>query len=169
MGMGYWGRVWSKRPGKAMPRSKCDNAERTFAYTTKLEGLGKDCSAYKRVVYNAIKDTMVRQRRNILIAKKIWKGTKKSLPDLERTLKKKLNIEFQGISNSFFVNLNSKTMKKLIQNIAVLTLTITLNFTVFGQGQTFLSEVWTREGGEMAVYYRNATTTDNYRNVYVAV
>ncbi len=43
-------------------------------------------------------------------------------------------------------------MKKLIQNIAVLTLTITLNFTVFGQGQTFLSEVWTREGGEMAVF-----------------
>lgn len=59
-------------------------------------------------------------------------------------------------------------MKKLIQNIAVLTLTITLNLTVFGQGQTFLSEVWTGEGGEMAVFYRNATTTDNNRNVYVA-
>ena len=59
-------------------------------------------------------------------------------------------------------------MKKIIQNTAILALTITLNLTVFGQGQTFLSEVWTGEGGEMAVFYRNATTTDNYRNVYVA-
>ena len=48
-------------------------------------------------------------------------------------------------------------MRKLIQNIAVLTLTIAFNITVFGQGQTFLSEVWTGEGGEMAVFYRNAT------------
>lgn len=59
-------------------------------------------------------------------------------------------------------------MRKLKQNIAVLTLTIAFNITVFGQGQTFLSEVWTGEGGEMAVFYRNATTTDNFRNVYVA-
>src|SRR5690606_15898 len=59
-------------------------------------------------------------------------------------------------------------MKKIIQNTAILALTIASNIIAFGQGQTFLSEVWTGEGGEMAVFYRNATTTDNYRNVYVA-
>jgi len=59
-------------------------------------------------------------------------------------------------------------MKILILNTVIITLTIASIMSAFGQGQTFLSEVWTGEGGEMAVFYHNATTTDGLRNVYVA-
>ncbi|MEX2485324.1 MAG: S8 family serine peptidase [Brumimicrobium sp.] len=33
--------------------------------------------------------------------------------------------------------------------------------------QTYLSEVWTGHGGELAVFYHNSTQTDIYNNVYV--
>lgn len=39
---------------------------------------------------------------------------------------------------------------------------------LFSQGQPYFSENWSREGGEMAMFYKNTTTTDNLRNVYVA-
>jgi len=59
-------------------------------------------------------------------------------------------------------------MKKLIQNFVLLTFAIALQTISFGQAQTFLSEYWTGEGGEMAVFYRNVTKTDAQSNVYVA-
>jgi len=46
-GMGFGGGGGSKHNGKVRPRSKGDNARRTYAYTTKLEGLGQVFSGYK--------------------------------------------------------------------------------------------------------------------------
>ena len=45
---------------------------------------------------------------------------------------------------------------------------LTVSTFVFGQGQTYLSESWTGQGGQMAVFYHNVTKTDAYKNVYVA-
>lgn len=39
---------------------------------------------------------------------------------------------------------------------------------LFSQGQPYFSENWSREGGEMAVFYKNTTATDSQGNVYVA-
>lgn len=49
--------------------------------------------------------------------------------------------------------------------IAVMLLTTAF---AFGQSQTYLSEFWTGQGGQMAVFYHNVTKTDAQRNVYVA-
>ena len=46
-GMDFWGVGGSKHNGKARPKSKCDNARKTYAYPTKLGGFGKGWSAYK--------------------------------------------------------------------------------------------------------------------------
>ena len=45
-GMDFWGVGGSKYNGKARPKSKCDDARRTYAYPTKLGGLGQVCSGY---------------------------------------------------------------------------------------------------------------------------
>ena len=46
-GIDFGGGVGSKHDGKARPKSKCDNARKTYAYPTKLGGFGKVCSGYK--------------------------------------------------------------------------------------------------------------------------
>lgn len=51
------------------------------------------------------------------------------------------------------------------QILAVVLLTTSLGFS---QEQTYLSESWSGQGGEMAVFYQNVTKTDIQRNVYVA-
>jgi hypothetical protein len=44
--MVFGGGGGSKHNGKARPKSKCDNARRTYAYPTKLGGLGQVCNGY---------------------------------------------------------------------------------------------------------------------------
>lgn len=39
---------------------------------------------------------------------------------------------------------------------------------LFAQGQTILSELWTGQGGESEVFYKNVVKTDSFNNVYVA-
>ncbi len=45
---------------------------------------------------------------------------------------------------------------------------IFFSYKANSQSQFYLSEVWDGLGGEMAMFYRNASTTDDLRNVYVA-
>lgn len=54
-------------------------------------------------------------------------------------------------------------MNTIIKKI-VLVLTIVLPTMLFSQGQPYFSENWSIEGGEMSVFYKNATTTDNQLN-----
>jgi len=42
------------------------------------------------------------------------------------------------------------------------------SFRINAQTQFYLSEVWNGLGGEMAMFYRNSSTTDDLKNVYVA-
>jgi subtilisin family serine protease len=58
-----------------------------------------------------------------------------------------------------------KTYAHIIIQIAIVLITVTLGY---GQSQTYLSEYWTGQGGEMAIFYQNVTKTDAQRNVYVA-
>jgi|GEM_PF-3794704 len=46
-GLGFGGAGSSKHNGKARPKSKCDDARRTYAYPTKLGGFGQVFSGYK--------------------------------------------------------------------------------------------------------------------------
>ncbi|MBW7868849.1 MAG: S8 family serine peptidase [Brumimicrobium sp.] len=57
-------------------------------------------------------------------------------------------------------------MNTIIKKI-VLVLTIVLPTMLSSQGQPYFSENWSIEGGEVSVFYKNATTTDNQLNVYV--
>jgi len=60
-------------------------------------------------------------------------------------------------------------MKTTIKNIVLLLYSLLLlPIYLFSQGQPFFSENWNKHGGETAMFYRNATTTDNQRNIYVA-
>ncbi|HRO76094.1 MAG TPA: hypothetical protein PLP27_08120, partial [Crocinitomicaceae bacterium] len=59
-------------------------------------------------------------------------------------------------------------MKKLLLKTTFITLFGFIPLGLFGQGQQpFFSETWLRTGGEMAMFYKSATTTDNLNNVYV--
>ena len=89
-----WSRVWGKRPGKARPRPKCDNAGWTFAYTTKLEGLGEDCSAYKRVIGNFMRTLLI-----ILLFAGFYQSSWGCCSDDNRTLTEML---FQGKAGTIF-------------------------------------------------------------------
>jgi len=46
-GMGFGGVGSSKHNGKARPKSKCEDARRTYACPTKLGGLGQVWSGFK--------------------------------------------------------------------------------------------------------------------------
>ena len=61
---------------------------------------------------------------------------------------------------------------KTIFNIIFLTVTLSFLSTMtshnlFAQSQFYLSEVWDMDGGETPIFYKNASTTDVMRNVYV--
>ena len=58
-------------------------------------------------------------------------------------------------------------MKSIIKN-TIYTALLLFPFITLGQGQPYLSESWNKQGGKSAVFYKNATATDNQRNVYVA-
>jgi hypothetical protein len=58
-------------------------------------------------------------------------------------------------------------MKIKIFKIRILIIGMLINSIVLSQSQTFISELWSGQGGEMAVFYKNKTVTDNIRNVYV--
>ena len=60
-------------------------------------------------------------------------------------------------------------MKSNIKNIVLLGVSLLLlPMCLFSQGQPFFSENWNNQGGETAMFYKNATVTDNQRNIYVA-
>lgn len=59
-------------------------------------------------------------------------------------------------------------MKNHVQHTILIAFLLCINITIFAQSQTYLSEFWTGQGGEMAVFSQNATETDSQRNVYVA-
>jgi subtilisin family serine protease len=44
---------------------------------------------------------------------------------------------------------------------------IFFSYRANAQSQFYLSEVWDMDGGTMPIFYKNASTTDNLRNVYV--
>lgn len=59
------------------------------------------------------------------------------------------------------------TLSQCIAKLVIILLCFP-TFGLFGQGyQPFFSETWLRTGGEMAMFYKSATTTDNLNNVYV--
>src|SRR5690554_2972797 len=58
-------------------------------------------------------------------------------------------------------------MKSIIKN-TIYTALLLFPFITLGQDQPYLSESWNTQGGKSAVFYKNATTTDDQRNVYVA-
>lgn len=58
-------------------------------------------------------------------------------------------------------------MKSMIKN-TIYTALFLFPFITLGQDLPYLSESWNTKGGKSAVFYKNATTTDNQRNVYVA-
>lgn len=58
-------------------------------------------------------------------------------------------------------------MKSIIKN-TIYTALFLFPLITLGQGQPYLSESWNTQGGKSVVFYKNATTTDNQRNVYVA-
>jgi len=60
-------------------------------------------------------------------------------------------------------------MKSNIKNIILIGISLLLlPICLFSQGQPFFSENWNNQGGETAMFYKNATVTDNQRNIYVA-
>jgi len=44
---------------------------------------------------------------------------------------------------------------------------IFFSYKANSQTQFYLSEVWDMDGGTMPIFYKNASTTDDQRNVYV--
>jgi hypothetical protein len=60
-----------------------------------------------------------------------------------------------------------KTMNSTQKYHVLLFMLIFFNCKANAQSQFYLSEVWDGLGGEMAMFYRNASTTDDLRNVYV--
>lgn len=58
-----------------------------------------------------------------------------------------------------------KTLSQIFNTLAIVLLLSTFGYS---QSQTYLSEYWTGQGGEMAIFHQNVTKTDTQRNVYVA-